>query len=384
MASRLPVFITCALLSCGVGAAELGEPRISSYIGQPLALEIELTALAAPATPVGARLARPDVYRGANIGMPPVLSTLAMRVSQQDGRQFLRVTSSAPVESSRLHLYLELADGSEHDVRLMTLFIAPNPNPPAPAVPLPVPAPAPMPVPVPAKAPAPVVADLSAAPAVPKPMAVKPRPLKPPKVPKVPKPPHPVTSATPVVAEKVAPPPEPAATTPTSTPVSKPLPLPVALPASASAATCAPSSSDSAPVCAALDVKNAQLREQIGTLEDKVRVLQVALGANPSAVVQDKVAKPAMPRPSRKRPAPEPEASTPWGWIGGAVVAILVLVGGVLVILRRRKRAGPMIQPMPRTSLMVRLRQRFARKKKVPAPVEPQLDEPHNEMSTQL
>jgi hypothetical protein len=381
MASCLPVFITCVLLSCGVGAAELGEPRISSYIGQPLALELELTALASPATPVQARLAHPDVYRGANIGMPAVLSTLAMRVSQRDGRQFLRVTSSAPVASSRLHLYLDLADGGTRDVRLVTLFMAPNPNPPAPAVPLPVPAP----VPVPAKAPAPVVADLSAAPvsapaAAPKPITVKPRPPKPPKVPK---PPHPVTPATPVVAEKVAPAPEPAAVTPTSTPVPKP--LPVALPASASAATCAPASSvDNATVCAALDVKNAQLREQIGTLEDKVRVLQVALGASPSAVVQDKVAPRAAPRPSRKRPAPEPEASTPWGWIAGAVVAVLGLAGGMLFLLRRRKRAAPMIQPMPRASLMARLRQRFARKTKAPVPVEPQLDEPHNEMSTQL
>lgn len=382
MASRLPVFITCALLSCGVGAAELGEPRISSYIGQPLALELELTALASPATPVQARLAHPDVYRGANIGMPAVLSTLAMRVSQRDGRQFLRVMSSAPVESSRLHLYLDLADGGTRDVRLVTLFIAPNPNPPAPAVPLPVPVPLPVSAPVlmPAKAPAPVVADLSAAPvAGPKPMAVKPRPPKPPK------PPRPVMPTAPVVAEKVAPAPEPPAATQASTPLSKPLPVPVALPAPASAATCAPASSvDSATVCAALDVKNAQLREQIGTLEDKVRVLQVALGASPSAVVQDKVAPRAAPRPSRKRPAPEPDASTPWGWIAGAVVAVLALVGGALFILRRRKRAAPMIQPMPRASLMARLRQRFARKTKTPAPVEPQLDESHNEMSTQL
>jgi hypothetical protein len=382
MASRLPVFITCALLSCGVGAAELGEPRISSYIGQPLALELELTALASSATPVQARLAHPDVYRGANIGMPAVLSTLAMRVSQRDGRQFLRVTSSAPVESSRLHLYLDLADGGTRDVRLVTLFIAPNPNPPAPAIPLP----APVPVPVPAKAPAPVVADISAAPvsapaAAPKPITVKPRPPKPPK------PPHPVPLAMPVVAEKVAPAPEPAVATHASTPLSKPLPVPVALPApaSASAATCAPASSvDNATVCAALDVKNAQLREQIGTLEDKVRVLQVALGASPSAVVQDKVAPRAAPRPSRKRPAPEPEASTPWGWIAGAVVAVLGVAGGTLLLLRRRKRAAPMIQPMPRASLMARLRQRFARKTKAPLPVEPQLDEPHNEMSTQL
>lgn len=381
MASRLPVCITCVLLSCGVGAAELGEPRIGSYIGQPLALELELTALASPATPVQARLARPDVYRGANIGMPPVLSTLSMRVTQRDGRQFLRVTSAAPVESSRLHLYLELADGGERDVRLVTLFIAPNPNPPAPVVPLPVPVPVPAPVSVPVNATTPVVVALPAASVA----ASRPKPVvkpAPPKLPKPPKPPKPLA-----VAEAApAPAPEPAAPAPAAVQASTPLPkpLPVSAPAAAPVATCAPSSADSAPVCAALDVKNALLREQIGTLEDKVRVLQVALGANPSAVVQDKVAKPATPRPSRKRPAPEPEASTPWGWIAGAVLAVLGLTGGVLVVLRRRKRTAPMIQPMPRASLMARLRQRFARKNKAPAPVEPQLDEPHKEMSTQL
>jgi len=112
--------------------------------------------------------------------------------------------------------------------------------------------------------------------------------------------------------------------------------------------------------------------------------LQVALGASPSAVIQDKVATPTAPRPSRRRPAPEPEASTPWGWIAGAVIVVLGLVGGALFVRRRRKRSAPMIQPMPRISLMARLRQRFVRKNKTPVPVEPQLDEPHKEMSTQL
>ncbi|MEW7850920.1 hypothetical protein AB2N08_19705 [Massilia aurea] len=360
------------MLSYGAGAAELGEPRISSYIGQPLALELELTALASPATPMQARLARPDVYRGANIGMPPVLSTLAMSVSERDGRQFLRVTSAKPVESSRLHLYLELADGGGRDVRLVTLLLAPNPNPTPPP-------PVPLPAPVPAMAP--VEPMMPVAP--PKPEAV----VKPAR----PKPPRPVAPAKPVVVARAEPTLEPAVVAPTPSP--KPLPLPV--PSPAPAATCAPSSAvDGSTVCAALDVKNAQLREQIGTLEDKVRVLQVALGASPSAVVQDKAVAPSKPRPSRKRPAPEPEASTPWGWIVGAVVVVLALVGGALLVLRRRKRAAPMIQPMPRVSLMARLRQRLARKKKTPAPVEPQLDEPKldeqkldeqsNEMSTQL
>lgn len=386
MASRLPLFVSCALLSCGAGAAELGEPRISSFIGQPLAVEVELTALAAPATPVQARLANPNVYRGANIGMPAVLSTLAMTVREQGGRQFLRVTSSMPVESSRLHLYLELADGGGRDVRLVTLFFVANPNPP--------PVPAPVAVPVPVKAP--VVAEASA-PAVvpPKPVAVvKPAP---------PRPARPAPAAKPVVVAKAEAKaePEPETVAPTSAPVIKPvakpaptqlpkpalptspLPLPVAA-ATLASASCAPSSGiDRMTVCAALDYKNAQLREQIATLEGKVRVLQVALGANPSAVVQDKPAAPVNPRPSRKRALPEPEATLPWGWIAGGVAAVLALAGGALFVVRRRRRAGA-IKPMPGVPLMARLRQRFVRKKKTPAPVEPQLDEPNNETSTQV
>lgn len=392
MASRLPLFVACALLSCGTGAAELGEPRISSFIGQPLAVEVELTALAAPATPVQARLANPNVYRGANIGMPPVLSSLAMSVREQGGRQFLRVTSSMPVESSRLHLYLELTDGGGRDVRLVTLFLAANPNPP----PVPAPAPVAVPVAVPVPVKAPVVAE-APAPAVARP---KPAPVV---KPAPPRPARPAPPAKPVVLAKAKAEPEPetVAPTPVPAPVSKPvtkpaptqlpkpalptspLPLPVAA-ATLASASCAPSSGiDRVTVCAALDYKNAQLREQIATLEGKVRVLQVALGANPSAVVQDKPAAPVNPRPSRKRALPEPEATLPWGWIAGGMAAVLALAGGVLFIVRRRKRARA-IEPMPGASLMARLRQRFVRKKTTPAPVEPQLDEPNNEMSTQV
>lgn len=349
MASRLPLLITCASLSFGAGAAELGEPRIGSFIGQPLAVELELTALASPATPVGARLANPNVYRGANIGMPPVLSTLSMGVTQRDGRQFLRVTSSAPVESSRLHLYLELADGSGRDVRLVTLLMAPNPNPPPAPVVVPAPVKAPMPAPVVVEAP-PKPVPAPAPKAIPKPKPV-PKPIP-----------------------KPIPKPEPE-------PVAAPLPLPAPV---AAPATCAPASSGApSSVCAALDYKNAQLREQIGALEGKVRVLQVALGASPSAVAHDKPAAPASPRPARKRPAPDPDTGMPWGWIGGGVLALLALVAGVLLLLRRRKQARQ-IQPMPRVPLLARLRQRFSRKKTAPAPVEPQLDEPSKEMSTQL
>ena len=356
MASRLPLIITCALLSGAAGAAELGNARVTSYIGQQLVADIELDTLDAPATPVQARLAHPNVYRGANIGMPAVLSTLTMTVMQRDGRQFLHVTSSAPVESSHLHLYVELLDGGQRNVRLATLSMAPNPNPPAP----PPPPPPPPPLPVLAASPVPVVAAAPvAAPTVPKP-ALPPRP-------------RPAPLPKPVVVAKA----EPA-------PVAKPEPkkeapkpatiAPPPLIAAAAPAAYAPSNVDQSTVCAALDYKNAQMREQIDALEGRVRVLQVALGASPSEVSKPKPPDPNKPHPARKRPAPEPESGTPWGMIAAGIGALLALAGGVVVLLRRRKRAGQ-IQPMPRVPMMTRLRQRFARKRAVETPVEPKLNE---------
>ena len=366
MASRLPLIMTCALLSGAAGAAEMGEAQVRSYIGQQLVADIELTMLAAPAAPVQVRLAHPNVYRGANIGMPHVLSTLDMTVTQRDGRQFLHVTSLAPVESSRLHLYLELADGAQRDVRLVTLTMAPNPNPPPP--------------PAPVRMPAPVVADT--------PTAVAPVVAKPPPRPRPAPPPKPVVAKI-APAPKQEPKPEPKPEPKQEArplPAAEPGPAPKALPLAAAAApaACAPAPDvDRSTVCAALDYKNAQLREQIGQLEDKVRVLQVALGANPADVGKPRPLDPNKPHPARRRPASEPEAPTPWGWIAGGVGAVLALAGAAMLMVRRRKRAGR-IQPMPGVPLMTRLRQRFARKKGSQEPVEPKLDETEQEMSTQV
>jgi pilus assembly protein FimV len=175
--------------------------------------------------------------------------------------------------------------------------------------------------------------------------------------------------------------------------IAAPLPLPLA--AKAAPAACAPASEiDRSTVCAALDYKNAQLREQIGALEGKVRVLQVAMGASPSAVDRSTPVGPvnaAKPHPVRHRPLPEPAAPTPWGTIGGAVAAVLALLGGGLLLVQRRKRAGR-IQPMPALPLTARLKQRFARKNRVNKAannaeneaLEPQLDEAAHETSTQL
>lgn len=311
MALRLPLLFICALLAGAASAAELGEPRVASYIKQPLVADIELTMLEDAATPVQVRLASPNVYHGANIAMPPVLSTLNFSVMRRDGRQFLHITSLKPVESAHLHLYLELGDGAQRSVRLATLWLSPDPQPaPPPAPVMPV-----MPVAVPVAAPA------MAKPAPAKAASMEPVPT--PKPAPVPSRPKPLVVAAPPKPARPAPPkPEPA-----------PTPAPVA---------CVPQVRPEHNACAALGAKNARLHEQLGQLEGKVQLLQAAMAAAPAAAVP--AARPY--KLKKKKAEPPPAADTPWLLVGGAIAGLLALLAGVLV-LARRKRASKR-KPVPR------------------------------------
>jgi pilus assembly protein FimV len=297
-------------------AAELGEAQVLSHIGQALVADVELTLIEDPAAKVAVRLANPDVYRGANIAMPPVLSSLNMTVMRRDGRQFLHLTSLKPVERRILHVYLELVDGGQRSVRLVTLWLTPDPNP--------APAPAPAPAPLPVREP--VAAPVVAAPVpVPRPAAAL----------------H-----TGEEYVDVARPAAPAARKLPVKPVSRP--APVRKPAPAAAPADAPACAARAPsehlnACVALGEKNAALHHQLGKLEEKVKVLQGAAPVAIPAAVPAPTPAPAAkgaPRIHRKPKKVEPpEAQTPWLLIG-AIGAVLVLGALALAVLRRRKRAG--------------------------------------------
>ena len=125
-------FLSTLLLVAAFGtvhAAELGEARVSSHIGQPLVADIELTMIDDPSAAVSVRIANPEVYNGAGFAMPPVLASVNLSVMRRDGRQFLHVTSLRPVDSEHLHLYLELQDKGQRSVRLATLWLTPDPHP---------------------------------------------------------------------------------------------------------------------------------------------------------------------------------------------------------------------------------------------------------------
>ncbi len=267
-------------------AAELGEPVVRSHVGQPLVADIELTALADPAQAVVVRLASPDVYKVANIGMQPVLSSLTMSVMRRDGRQFLHITSTKPVNADYLHLFLDLAEGGKRNVRAATLFLSPDPNPAPP--------------------PPPVVAKPG------------PAPLPPP----------------PALALPVVP-----------APVPTPAPRILRLPA-APAACPAPMSPEKVQACAETDYRNGLLSAQIVELEEKVKALQVAMEQRlASEVVAPKPAPPAPlvtpPLAPLKKPVPKPAAGFPWVIVAGVVLLLAAIGGGAFFWMKRRKaRAG--------------------------------------------
>jgi hypothetical protein len=240
-------------------AAELGEVRMASYIGQPLAADIELSLVEDAAQSVQARVADAEVYRGAGIAVPPVLATLHVSVMRRDGRQVVHVTSLRPVDGDHLHLYLELVDHGQRSVRLATLWLTPDPNP-APAAPA-----------------APVVATPAVAAPVPAPPASSKGPVVP------------VTFEDEPVAPVRARPPAPQAVAPRPPPALHAAPpprLPAALPGPhpgpAAVQACAHPAPE-AQACIALGVKNAELRTQLGSLEQKVRGIQASLGAAPAS-----------------------------------------------------------------------------------------------------
>lgn len=270
--------VLSGLLTCAQ-AVELGDTLVRSHIGQPLSADIELTGMANDAASVQAGLASPDVYRGASIAMHPALSSLNITIVRRDGRRFLHLTSPKPVESEVMNIFFELTENGRRSVRQTTLWFTPDPNPAPPPAPSP-PLPAPVPV------------------------------------------------ALPAVPMKAAPPP--------------PAPPRVALPHPAPAACIQQFTAAQIGTCAALDAKNAALSAQIVELEEKVRVLTVAMhaAAAPAAPVVKPVPAKLAPMSPMGAPPEKPAGKTPWLFIGIASAAVFALVGALAFFLLRKRKAG--------------------------------------------
>ncbi|MYN05331.1 hypothetical protein GTP41_24850 [Pseudoduganella sp. DS3] len=398
LSKRLPLgALALPLLAatcCGpLRAAELGEVKVNSFLGQQLSADIELVDLTpADLAEIQAKLANPDVFKGAGLSLSPVLNGLYISVAKRDSRRFLHLTTLQPVNAEGLHLFLELSSGGRQIIRAATLWL--RPEPPVQrtaAAPVAMPAAAPMPAlaatPVAApkvEAPGQGEAGLSAA-AERAFAARKSAPVAAPVTAEV------ASIPNKTVPQRASPAPRPAKS---EVAASRPAPAPMVAPAQA----CAPAPAEE-------QIQQCQaMTGKLLDLEGKVQRLQQALGA-PSAAplaaaaaadpapdasasaaasaVQEASPASAPAKPSLASAKPEPAPSKPGAkpskpgaspgqesksgsnWVALALGGLLGLaaLGGLVLFLRKRKGQGPL-----------KIWQSF-RKKEQPAAAEPTMEE---------
>ena len=296
-------------------AVELGEVMVRSHIGQPLVADIELTGFATDGAAVDARLAHPNVFQGANLRMHPVLSSVRMSVMRRDGRQFLHMTSIAPVNTQYVHLFLDLGEGGRRNVRAASLPLTPDPRP------------APPPAPAPAPESKPVVAVAAAAPKV-MPAAVKP--------------------AAAVI---------PAAACPKPRYTDDEI------------RSCATRDYQNAMLSAQI----VELEEKVKALQ---AALDGPAGAAPAPPPKAAAIKPAKAGPppirtalrNKAAPAPADEAPFPWMWVGVALAALAATAAALVLVLKRRSRGKVAAPEGPKSNMLGRLRDAMHRDKGASAP----------------
>jgi pilus assembly protein FimV len=117
---------SAVFLSSAANAAGLGKLTVLSALGQPLRAEIELTAVSGDeASGLVAKLASPDAFKVANIDFNPALLSLRFAVEQRGARQFIRISSSQPLNEPFVDMLLELSWNNGRLVREYTFLLDP-------------------------------------------------------------------------------------------------------------------------------------------------------------------------------------------------------------------------------------------------------------------
>ncbi|MDB5765879.1 MAG: hypothetical protein JWQ61_693 [Collimonas fungivorans] len=118
--------VSTLLMVSNVDAAGLGKLTVLSSLGQPLRAEIELTSVSADeAGGLVAKLASPETYQQANIDFNPALMSLQFTIDQRNGRRFVRVTSTQPINEPFVDMLMELGGTKARLVREYTLLLDP-------------------------------------------------------------------------------------------------------------------------------------------------------------------------------------------------------------------------------------------------------------------
>ncbi len=126
--SFVKVLIAAAGLAwaAAAGAIGLGSANVSSFLGQPLKVEIALKDVEGSNTVgLSAHLASPDAFKAAGLDYPYHLSRLKFEVVTRNGQSYIEVTSKDPVNDSYVNLLVELSWNSGRLLREYTFLLDP-------------------------------------------------------------------------------------------------------------------------------------------------------------------------------------------------------------------------------------------------------------------
>lgn len=125
-AAVLAAFAALAAPATDLQAAGLGRLTVQSALGQPLRAEVEVTSLSAQeAQSLGARLASPEAFAQAGLQYSAALNGIRLLIEPRDGRTFIRVSSSQPVNEPFVDLLIELTWSGGKLLREYTFLLDP-------------------------------------------------------------------------------------------------------------------------------------------------------------------------------------------------------------------------------------------------------------------
>lgn len=129
--------VAALTLSAHANAAGLGGINVTSALGQPLSAEINLVATSkAEKTSLVARLASPDVYKGAGLEYPAGIKFKFQVETRADGVAYLKVSTAQPINDPFVSILVELTWSSGRLLREYTFLLDPPgyvPEQPKPA-----------------------------------------------------------------------------------------------------------------------------------------------------------------------------------------------------------------------------------------------------------
>ena len=121
------VLLIAFSLSSAAGAVGMGGISVATALGEPLKAEIELVSVGkADKDKMSARLAAPDVFKGAGLDYPANLPPMKFQLeTRANGQTYLKVTTSQPVNDPFVSLLVELTWSSGQLLREYTFLLDP-------------------------------------------------------------------------------------------------------------------------------------------------------------------------------------------------------------------------------------------------------------------